>query len=333
MGAIRVHHTATSDSPWDAKEAVRRLRNDGNEQYYRQAFAWQDPGADPETKSAYKFSHHEVSENGQIGAANIRACRAAIAVLNGARGGADIPDSDRPGVYAHAAAHLRDAGFEPPELKASAGIVERRCLGTTRAEPVGGRKPKLVGYAAVFNSWYESRGLRYRERVLPGAFARTIQEADVRALWNHNPDKVLGRTSNGTLELREDDHGLWFEITPVDAVWARDVIKSIQRGDVTQMSFGFRAVKDVWRANGSWEERDLVEVELLDVSPVTFPAYEETQVQIRSLLSSRRAEEQPELPADERSSSGAPAKKSLVVMRRKLDLAETAVNRVRRRNG
>ncbi|WP_200853980.1 hypothetical protein, partial [Klebsiella pneumoniae] len=85
--------------------------------YYRRAYAWRDPDADPSTKSAYKFIHHEVSEDGEPGPANLTACSAGIAVLNGGRGGADIPDSDREGVWRHLAAHLRDAGREPPELQ------------------------------------------------------------------------------------------------------------------------------------------------------------------------------------------------------------------------
>jgi hypothetical protein len=80
-------------------------------------FAWADPKADPDTKGAYKFPHHEVAGGGRAGAANERACISGIGILNGGRGGADIPKADRAKIYRHLAAHLKDAGREPPELR------------------------------------------------------------------------------------------------------------------------------------------------------------------------------------------------------------------------
>ncbi len=90
---------------------------DAGPRVLRRAFAWVDPDADPENKTAYKFIHHEVGAGAEVGPANVRACRLGIGILNGARGGADIPSSDRKGVYNHLARHLRDAGEEPPALK------------------------------------------------------------------------------------------------------------------------------------------------------------------------------------------------------------------------
>lgn len=115
--ALAIHHTSTTEASWDAGLNVRRLREGENPQYYVSAFAWVDPEADPTTKGAYKFPNHMVAEDGTVGAANTRACSAGIGVLNGARGGADIPDADRQGVYDHLAAHLIDADMEPPELR------------------------------------------------------------------------------------------------------------------------------------------------------------------------------------------------------------------------
>lgn len=146
-----------------------------------------------------------------------------------------------------------------------------------------GRPPKLVGYAAVFNSLSDELG-RFREQIRPGAFANSIKTSDIRALWNHNPDYVLGRNRAGTLSLAEDEKGLKIEITPPDTTWARDLMESIRRGDVDQMSFGFRTKMD------EWDERDeknvirtLLEVELFDVSPVTYPAYPATNIGVRSV--------------------------------------------------
>ena len=114
---IAPHSTATSEAAWDGPANVAALRNDETAPYYRKAFAWIDPDGSPDTKAAYKFIHHEVGSEGDIGAANFIACSAGIAVLNGGRGGADIPDSDRQGVWNHLARHLRDGDREPPELR------------------------------------------------------------------------------------------------------------------------------------------------------------------------------------------------------------------------
>lgn len=116
--AIAVHHTSTSERDWDGPAAEANLRADESAAYYKKAYAWQDPDADETTKAAYKFIHHEVSADGKIGPANVRACQTGVAVLNGARGGTTIPDAERRGVWRHLAAHLEDADYEAPPLKA-----------------------------------------------------------------------------------------------------------------------------------------------------------------------------------------------------------------------
>lgn len=122
--AIASHSTATSEDAWDGPGNKARLRNDETAPYYRKAFAWVDPEADADTKSAYKFIHHEVGGDGEISAANMRGCSAGIAVLNGGRGGTTIPDEDRQGVWNHLAAHLRDGDREPPPLDELADPIE-----------------------------------------------------------------------------------------------------------------------------------------------------------------------------------------------------------------
>lgn len=150
------------------------------------------------------------------------------------------------------------------------------------------RGPVVAGYAARFD--VETRlGDGFREVVRRGAFARAIREDDVRALWNHDPRYVLGRTTAGTLRLREDDLGLWYEIDVPDTQWARDVLVTIQRGDVTQSSFGFNAIRQQMQA-GQPPLRELLEVRLYDVSPVTYPAYPVTSVTVRSLEAALRTE-------------------------------------------
>jgi len=113
--AIPSHATDTVDKSWDAAGNVKRLKSDQDYSYYRRMFAWVDPEGDRTKKTSYKFPHHEVDGSGNIGAANIRGCIATIAALNGARGGTNIPDKDRKGVWNHVAKHLRDAGIEPAD--------------------------------------------------------------------------------------------------------------------------------------------------------------------------------------------------------------------------
>ena len=143
---------------------------------------------------------------------------------------------------------------------------------------------KIVGYAAVFNSLSENLG-GFREKIEPGAFKESIKTADVRALFNHDPNFVLGRTLSGTLLLSEDDKGLAIEISPPDTQAARDLMTSMQRGDISQMSFGFRTKTDRWETIDGENVRTLVEVDIFDVSPVTYPAYAETDAAVRSLNS------------------------------------------------
>lgn len=114
-GAIQYQHTGTTDVNWDAGMMTRRVA--ASQASLRALCAWVDNSGDSSKKTSYKFPHHMVAENGAVGAANTRACSAAIAVLNGGRGGASIPDSDRQGVYAHVAHHIRDANGTPPPLK------------------------------------------------------------------------------------------------------------------------------------------------------------------------------------------------------------------------
>jgi hypothetical protein len=115
--AIAAHGTGTSTGPWDGPANEARLSTDAGAATYRQAYAWNDPDGDADTKAAYKFIHHEIGDGGRVGAANVTACNTGIGVLNGGRGGTVIPDADRRGVYNHLARHLRDADREPAELR------------------------------------------------------------------------------------------------------------------------------------------------------------------------------------------------------------------------
>lgn len=163
---------------------------------------------------------------------------------------------------------------------------ETRASGGAVTGDVSARK--LSGYAARFNSPTEICGL-FMERIAPGAFAKTIQTDDVRGLVNHDPSLLLGRNKAGTLALSEDGDGLKFEITPPDTQIARDLMVSMERGDINQCSFGFVALREEWDETGNIPMRTLLEVQLFDVSIVTYPAYDETSAAVRSLESWRAA--------------------------------------------
>ncbi len=158
--------------------------------------------------------------------------------------------------------------------------MERRCLPTSELRLDGTETaPKITGYAAVFNTWTDIGGW-FKESIRPGAFSKTIKENDIRALMNHNENYVLGRNKAGTLRLKEDSKGLAVEIDPVPATWANDLMTSMKRGDVNQMSFGFQVNKA--EADYEKDERVLIDVTLFDVSIVTFPAYPTTSAEVRA---------------------------------------------------
>lgn len=168
--------------------------------------------------------------------------------------------------------------------------IERRYMPVTELRAIEGENGlrKISGYAAVFEKLSEDLGY-FREKIQPGAFKNTIKADDIRALWNHDSNYILGRNRSGTLSMSEDDHGLKIEIDPPDAQWARDLMTSIERGDVDQMSFGFRTITDSWQLVDGEDIRTLIEVKLFDVSPVTFPAYPDTEVGLRSLEEHKKA--------------------------------------------
>ncbi|KLI18276.1 HK97 family phage prohead protease [Brachyspira hyodysenteriae] len=151
---------------------------------------------------------------------------------------------------------------------------------STEEEPL-----KLRGYAIVYNSLSEPLyGDLFRERINRGAFTKSLLENDQVCLWGHDTRYVLGRKSAGTLILREDDKGLYFEVELPNTTWARDLKESVDRGDIKQMSFGFKVVRENWIDNKETLKeygmpiREVEEITLHEISLVTFPAYTETNV-------------------------------------------------------
>lgn len=148
-------------------------------------------------------------------------------------------------------------------------------------------KPVIRGYAAVFFDPADA-GTQYQmwediaERILPSAFDRALREKDdVRALFNHEASRVLGRSTSGTLRLSVDLRGLRYEIDPPDTETAREVMELMRRGDITASSFGFIPQITNYRQENELYIVERAEVQLFDVSPVTFPAYTSTESGVR----------------------------------------------------
>lgn len=153
-----------------------------------------------------------------------------------------------------------------------------------------GKQPVIIGYAAKFNTRSNNLG-GFVEVIAPGAFDGVLED-DVRGLFNHDRGIVLGRTTSGTLKLEQDEVGLRYEIIPPDTQTVRDlVLEPMKRKDITQSSFAFRLPSDGYR----WDEDDdgvyvrtITRVsKLLDVSPVTYPAYNDTEASMRDLEEAR----------------------------------------------
>ena len=124
---------------------------------------------------------------------------------------------------------------------------------------------------------------QYRERIVSGLNLLNLPGPE--ALFNHDPNFVLGRNKAGTLELEEDEIGLRVVITPPDTSWANDLIKNLRRGDISQMSIGFIVLEDSWGTQDGIDIREIKKVQLFDVSIVTYPAYTQTDVGVRAMES------------------------------------------------
>ena len=151
-----------------------------------------------------------------------------------------------------------------------------------------GKGKKLKGYSARFGEitdlyWFD-------EEIMPGAFLNAIKDDDVRALIDHNPSLIIGRNKANTLELLEDNIGLFAIIDPPDTTAGKDIITSVERGDVTGQSFSFRVNEENWisgkkRGEGKNDLRQIKDVMLRDVSIVTYPQYKTTDISYRNKIS------------------------------------------------
>ena len=180
--------------------------------------------------------------------------------------------------------------------------VEVRTIPFTEIRMVEGSEYPIEGFAAVYDQLTDMGW--YNEKVDPGFFAGRLQD-DIRSCFNHNENYVLGRNKAGTLKIEDQPGGLWFAVKPPDTQYGRDLLVSIKRGDVTGCSFMFRTQKDLWiEETGTVPTRTLLECkELIELGPVTFPAYPQTSVVARMSRGKALLEEistSMEIPAGEK---------------------------------
>lgn len=158
-----------------------------------------------------------------------------------------------------------------------------------------GETIKVSGYAAVFNEEADIAGM-FRERIAPGAFKDAIGRDDVVFLVNHD-GLPMARTRSGTLTLKEDERGLYIEseLDPEDPD-VRSIVPKMKRGDLDKMSFAFMPTKQEWDDSGEIPLRTITEAQLFDVSIVTNPAYEGTDIGLRSLERFREEQQENQRP-------------------------------------
>jgi len=145
--------------------------------------------------------------------------------------------------------------------------------------------PKIVGYAAMFNSLSLDLG-GFREKIAPGAFREAIAgNREVLALMHHDAKMIVGRRSAGTLTIAEDGQGLAVEIFPGNTTTGRDAIEMVRRKDIKGMSFRFNNARSTWERNGNDKVRTIISIgELMEVTLTGIPAYESTTAEVRSAI-------------------------------------------------
>ena len=141
---------------------------------------------------------------------------------------------------------------------------------------------KLGGLGIPFGQWSEDLG-GFREQILPGAFKASLETDDIRSLFNHDSNFVLGRKSAGTLRLSEDKRGISYEVDLPATTWAKDLAESIRRGDIRENSFAMFVTDDLFEERDGMMWRTVRVAQLKEIGPQPFPAYPQSDVAVRSL--------------------------------------------------
>ena len=131
------------------------------------------------------------------------------------------------------------------------------------------------------------------EKIARNAFEHSANTDDIRCLFNHDPNLVLGRTKNGTLKLKKQDDGIYFHVSPPNTDWAKNLVQSVKRGDITQCSFSFTTDDEDFSSSSNGNVcRTIRDGKLFDVSIVTYPVYEETIVHVRKKVDAFRQKQE-----------------------------------------
>lgn len=166
---------------------------------------------------------------------------------------------------------------------------ERRDVLGIEVRQSSGGPPRLVGYAAVFNSPSVNLG-HFIETIRPGAFRQSLAaRRPIFAFLDHDPGRPIARSDNGSLTLGEDDHGLRIEIAPIDTTDGQDAVKNVRAGLLDAMSFGFTVSESGqrWDTSTKPARRELLAVNIHEVSIVAMPAYPDTEIALRALATRR----------------------------------------------
>jgi HK97 family phage prohead protease len=287
---------------WDGAQAEKNLGSDPSKAQISALFA-----IPRDTKSDSSLPHHSVSADGTVGSADKDGCTAAIAALNGGRGGVSAGDAEKNRAYSHLASHLRAMGVDPPAKQfaaARAGLELRaqRRMGMLRvperialqfgasgvemrakANGTGGTKFHFTGYPAVYDYPFEMWdfwGDPFTEKVAQLSGARTLANGcDVPFLVGHNDAGIpMARTKSGTMTLGEDSHGLHVDAPDLDGglEQIRQLASAVERGDMDEMSMAFVTIRQDWSPD--YEQRTILEYDLHkgDVSVVVFGANDGT---------------------------------------------------------
>lgn len=163
------------------------------------------------------------------------------------------------------------------------GKLEARAIGEDQKKTIGGYAVKYNTPTFMTDRW----GDEFLEEISAGAFDKSLQNRNQKALWNHDTSKPLGSVASGTLRFNSDTSGLNYDVDLPNTSYGNDVYESVQRGDVDGSSFGFICIDNVW-SKVQYEgreiyKRSIIEANLIEVSPCTFPAYDSSQISVRSL--------------------------------------------------
>lgn len=193
------------------------------------------------------------------------------------------------------AAELRSRREACPSKRYAPKAVE------LRASQTEGGMPTLAGYPILYNQQSDLLWGFFRETIASDAAKESIERDDIRALWNHDTQHVFGRTSAGTLTTRNDARGAYMECTPADNYFNRYKVSQVERGDVSGYSFGFIPTEDEWteKSNGEYHVT-ILKMDVMEYSPVTFPAYPQTRIDLRSVVSTLTGEIPPDAGQEER---------------------------------